>query len=306
MAPRTRLIIVLLLFLAGLGISYALEGCTGRSVLSGGRGGVPQRIIAMAPSVVETLYAVNAGDRVVGVGQHCFYPPEAKAKPRCGGDVDPNFERMLALQPDLVIVQGEADKVDAFCRRYGIGLLHVRIEDLESLEDGIRSIGHEVGCDDEATALLSAIQQDLEAVKRRVARQRRPKVFLCLGRQAGSLRSLFSVGGATFLSQVLAVAGGDNVLAAEAIRYPTVSKESLVGLAPDVILEIHAGSDLSEGVRRQLRDDWAVLGSLPAVRDGRIHILTDDYLLLPGPRVARIAERFAAVLHPDAEGDDGR
>jgi iron complex transport system substrate-binding protein len=127
-------------------------------------------------------------------------------------------------------------------------------------------------------------------------------VLLCFGRQAGSLRSLFSAGGPTFLTEVLGIAGGENVLADVAHRYPTVSKEDLLRRAPDVILELHAGSDLPEATRRQLAADWAALPSLPAVRNGRIHVLTDDFLLLPGPRVAHTARRFAEVLHPT--GDD--
>ncbi len=300
MSSRARLITVVVLFVLGLAVALAVHWATGRPAPQA-RGGVPHRIIALAPSHVELLFALGVGDRVVGVGDFCTHPPEAASRPRCGGTFDPNFEQMLALRPDLVLVQGEAEKADAFCQRYGIGVLHVSIENLESLEDGIQSIGHQVRCRNEAAALLGAIQKDLQAVKRRVAGRERPKVFLCLGRQAGSLRSLFSAGGPTFLTEMLRCAGGESVLADVGIRYPTVSKEDLVARKPDVILEIHAGATLSDTARRQLVADWAALPSLPAVRDGRIHVLTDGFLLLPGPRVARVAERFAQVLHPDAE-----
>ena len=243
---------------------------------------------------------------MVGVGDHCFHPPEATAKPRCGGTFDPNFEQMLALRPDLVVVQGRAEKAAAFCRRYGIRILHVGIEDLDTLYAGARELGRVAGAEGEAERLVARIHADLDAVARRVAGRGRPKVFLCLGRQAGSLRSLFSAGGPTFLTEMLDAAGGGNVLADVAIRYPTVSKEDLVARAPDVILEIRAGATLSDAVCRQLVADWATLPSLPAVRDGRIHVLTDDFLLLPGPRVAQVARRFADVLHPGAEAADGR
>jgi iron complex transport system substrate-binding protein len=305
-SSRKRLTIVLLLFLLGLLIAWLLQPEEVEQAGAGGEAPIPRRIIALAPSHVELLFALGVGDRVAGVGEHCFHPPEARTRPACGGTFDPNYEQMLSLRPDLLVVQGRAEKVDAFCRRYGVRILHLSIEDLETLFAGARELGDAVGAEAEAEALIARIQADLDRVAQRVAGRPRPKVFLCLGRQAGSLRSLFSAGGPTFLTEMLRVAGGANVLADVATRYPTISKEGLVARKPDVILEIHGGADLSAASRRRLLADWAALPSLPAVAEGRIHVLTDDFLLLPGPRVARVAERFADVLHPDAEAGHGR
>ena len=300
MSGGSRLITVLILFLLGLGIAFALQPAERHPDTGQGIAPVPQRIIALAPSHVELLFALGVGDRVVGVGDHCFAPPEAKARPRCGGTFDPNFEQMLALRPDLVVVQGRAEGVDAFCRRYGIRIVHLAAEDLDSLYASAYELGDVLGAKAEAERLVARIRADLDAVARRVAGRPRPKVFLCIGRQTGSLRSLFSAGGPTFLTEMLAIAGGDNILADVGIRYPTVSKEDLVARAPDVILEIHAGWQASQVARGKLVADWAALASLPAVRNGQVHVLTDDFLLLPGPRIAQAAARFADVLHPDA------
>jgi len=300
---RARLIVVLVLFVMGVAIAFALMPA--RPPVKGGRR-VPQRIIALAPSHVELVFALGCGRRMVGVGDHCVHPPKALDLPRCGGTFDPNYEQMLALRPDLLVVQGRAEKADAFCRRYGVPILRLEIEDLESLYAGTRELGQALDVEDAAEQLVAQIQSELDALRRRVAGEPRPTVFLCLGRRAGSLRTLFSAGGPTFLTEMLDIAGGENVFADVATRYPTVSKEDLVARGPDWILEIQAGATLSDAVRRQLAADWASLPSLPAVRNDRIRVLTDDHLLLPGPRLPQIAARFADVLHPAREAPDGQ
>ena len=301
MSGAQRLVTVLALSLVGLGIAFELQPAPHPSPRPDGTA-APQRIIVLAPSHVEMVFALGAGQRVVGVGDYCFAPPEAKAKPRCGGTFNPNYEQMLALRPDLVVVQGKAEKVEAFCRRYGVRILHLTVEDLGMLYAAVRELGTVLGAQPEAEKLIARVRADLDAVAQRVAGRPRPKVFVCIGRQVGSLRSLYSTGGPTFLTEMLTIAGGQNVIADVATRYPTVSKEDLVARAPDVILEVHAGWQGDQASRAKLVADWAALASLPAVRNRRIHVLTDDYLLLPGPRIAQVAARFAEVLHPEAEG----
>jgi len=307
-----RLTIVLTLFVLGLGLSFALQrGAMSARPTTEGRerpadGRLPQRVVTLAPSMTELVFALGAGDRVVAVGDFCFHPPEATARPRAGGEFNPNLEHVLALKPDLIVLQGEAEKVAAFARRYGIRVLRLPMDDLAQIYDSIATLGGALGARPEAERLVARLRLELATVAHRVAGRRRAKVFLCTGHRPGSLRALGSTGGHTFLSEILAVAGGDNILADVRIPYPMVAKEDLVGRAPDVILELRPpnapGDGLADATRRQLLADWQRLPSLPAVRDGRIHILTDDFLLIPGSRMGRLAERLAKALHPDAEG----
>ncbi|NQT54504.1 ABC transporter substrate-binding protein [bacterium] len=307
MSGRARLLIVLALFGVGLLLAYALMPGPPPGAEPGGQptgDSVPaaRRVVSMAPSIVESLFAIGAGSRVVGVGTWCFHPPEAKALPRVGGEADPSFERLLVLQPDLVIAQGRAEKLHGFCVAHGIRILHVNMDSIPTLYAGLRMIGRAVGMPAEADRVAARIRTDLAAVARRVAGRPRPTVFLCMGHRAGSLRGLASTSGRTFLSNVLDVAGGENIFADLQQDYPPISKEALDQRAPQAILDLHPGEELSAAQRRQLLDDWQALPSLPAVAAGRVRILTDDHLLLPGPRVARSAARIAEALHPLAEG----
>ncbi|MBM4033727.1 MAG: cobalamin-binding protein [Planctomycetes bacterium] len=258
----------------------------------------------MAPSVVEFLFALGAGERVVGVGDYCFHPPEAKLLPRIGGEYNPNFERILALKPDLLIAQGRAEKLEDFCRRNAVPILRVNTDTLATLRSGLHELGRAVGLEAEADRLAARIQTELAAVASRVAGRPRPKVFLCMSHSPGSLRGLSTAHGASLLSELLDIAGGQNVLGDVPLSYPPVSKDQLLERQPDAILDLHPGEELSDEARRLLLADWAAMASLPAVRSGRVHLLTDDSLLVPGPRVPAVARRLAQVLHPGAMRDE--
>lgn len=300
MTAGRRIGLVVVLFLAGVGLAFALQGVRGPGGTTRERGsGAPQRIVTTAPSAAELLFAIGAGDRVVGVGDWCRHPPEAESLPRVGGEYNPALEQMLALRPDLVVVQGKAEKIEAFCRHNAIRVLHLNTDTLATLRSGLHELGRAVGLEAEADRLAARIQAELAAVASRVAGRPRPRVFLCMGHSPGSLRGLSTAHGKSLFSSLLDIAGGENVLGDIDLAYPPVSKEQLLEREPEVILELHPGEELSEDARRQLVADWQAAASLPAVRNGRIHILTDDALLVPGPRVPLVARRLAQVLHPE-------
>jgi iron complex transport system substrate-binding protein len=305
-----RLIAVLGLFALGVVLSLVLQHWTAPPPDDGGDGGIPQRVIVASPGLVECVFAIGAGDRVVGVSQFACHPPEATRKPSIGGAFNPSFDRILELQPDLVIVQSKAEKLADFCRQHDIRIVHLDLETIDDILAAIRSLGQLLGCSDGAAAAAAGLRRDLDALARRVAGRPRPRVFLCMGHTPGSLRSLGSAGGGTFLTELVTLAGGDSVLADVTVPYPTVSKEDLVARAPEVIIELRPasreGESLPGDARSRLVADWQLLPTLPAVRNGRIHILTEPYLLIPGPRAVLTVRRLAEAIHPDVEARHAR
>jgi iron complex transport system substrate-binding protein len=302
MTARKTAIAVILALAAGIAGSVVLQRLEPAKVAPPERQERPrpQRIIPMAPNIAETVFALGAGDRVVGVSSYTIYPPEAAAKPAVGALFDPNIERIVALDPDLIIIQQKHEKIEALCKERGIELLRVEMVSVRGIVEGIHAIGERIGVEDEAAALAANILSGLDRVAKRVEGRPRVKVFLCLGRTLGSLRGLFTVGGTSFLSELIGIAGGENIF--EDIRrdFPEISVESLNARAPQAILETYPSQELSAEKRARLTEDWRALPDLPAVRDGQIHFLTEDYILIPGPRITRIAERFADLLHPEA------
>jgi iron complex transport system substrate-binding protein len=265
-------------------------------------GKVARRIVSMAPNITETVFALGVGDRVVGVTDFCVYPPQAKGLPKVGGFFNPNLERLAALQPDLVVLQGRHDKVDRFCAARNIPALHVEMDSLSGIYSGIRDLGEALGARDQAAGLCIAIKNELEAVRADVSGRNKKKVFVSLGRAMGSMANLYTVGGTSFLSEILEIAGGENIFRDVTLPYPEASKESLIKRAPDVILEMRPGETISPEDRRRIIAEWQIFRNIPAVSHGDIQIVTEDFVLVPGPRVAAIARILAGAIYSKSMG----
>jgi iron complex transport system substrate-binding protein len=259
------------------------------------------RAVSLGPNITETIFALGQGHCLVGVSDFDNYPAEVRELPRVGGYLTPNLERLLALRPDLVLLHGKHEKMDTFCRNKGIQVVHVAMDSLASVHSAITQLGEVFQCPERAAGLSSTIRNDLEALGRTVSPYQRPRVFVCLWRSAGGLSGLGTVGKGSYVGELLEVAGGDSIFKDVAIPYPEASKESLMKGKPEVILELRPGEEISDEQKRALISDWQVLRTVPAVQSGRIHILTDDFLLVPGPRMGLAARAIARALHPEMD-----
>jgi iron complex transport system substrate-binding protein len=270
-------------------------------VLAGNASGAGKpysRVIAMAPSITEVIFALGCGNKIAGISDFCLYPPEAASLPKVGGFVDPNLERMSALRPDLVIVQGQSEKVDAFCKRQGIRILHLNMESIPTIFAGINEIGRALDCGDRARKLCSDIRKELQAAKQLAGTNNRPRVFICISRSPGAVNGLITAGGGSFVSQILSIAGGENIFEDIVTTYPEVSKETLLRRAPDFIFEMRSGENLSPEQKERIRGEWKVL-NVPAVQNNRVIVVTEDFVLLPGPRVGLATKLLARILQEE-------
>jgi len=259
----------------------------------------PQRIVSLTPALTEILFAVGAGDRVVGVTQYCDFPPEAMAKPKVGGYVNPSVEAVLALKPDLVLVSpgpGNRDSALAM-RRAGLRLEIVSAETLEESLAAIELVARFAGAEATGRDLAAAVRARLDAVAKRVAGAPRVRTFFCI-----QTDPIIAAGRDTLPSQLLELAGGSNVVADA--RYPRLDVEAVAGARPEVILQ--ARMDLAIGDAHAEDAFWKRWPSIPAVARGRVVVLPDDLTLRPGPRVADAAEELAAILHGEAERKGAR
>ncbi|MCX7045657.1 MAG: helical backbone metal receptor [Candidatus Sumerlaeota bacterium] len=266
------------------------------SAPTGGPTSSPARIVTLAPSITEIVFALGCSGRVVGVSDFCVYPPEAMKLPQCGGWENPNFEMLASLKPDLVVIQGRHERVAQFCNERGIPVLRVEINSIATLDAEIAHLGKALGAESQAAQLRAHIEKELDAVRSRTPPDRRPKVFVAVARLGGSLGQLMSAGGGTFLDELVTLAGGDNVFNGVKDAYPQVSKEALVLRRPEAIIEIRPGEKLDADKQKALRADWAALSSLPAVRKGHIRFVTEDFALFPGPRVAQTAAAIKKAI----------
>lgn len=255
-------------------------------------GGGP-RIVSLAPSVTEILFALGAGSRLVGVCGHCNWPAEVERLPRVGGYLSPSVEAVLAVRPGLVIVvpsPGNREAVRAI-ERAGIPVLVVGDRTLANLRAAVRAIAAAIDQPARGEALVAKIDADLDAVRRRVASLPPQRVLLVVGH-----RPLIVAGGGTLQDELVRVAGGTNVAADVGQAFPQIATEIVVARAPDVILDAAMGTE--EGGR----DLFAPLTSVPAVANGRVLAVAPDALFRAGPRVGEAAAALATAIHPGAPG----
>jgi iron complex transport system substrate-binding protein len=255
----------------------------------------PVRIISLIPAVTEMLFAMGAGDQVVGVSTFDTFPKEAAARPKVGGLFDPNFEAILSLRPDLAIVYGSQDELIGRLERLKVPLFPYRHAGLGDITSTIRALGLRVGHTSQAEALATQIERELDEVRRSVAGTPRPRTLLVFGREEASMRGLYVSGGIGFLHDMLDVAGGTNVMADVKREGLQLSLEQLLARAPDVVIELRASERWAP--ERQAREvaSWNTV-SIPAVRNERVRFLSEDSLTIPGPRVAAAVRMIAAAL----------
>jgi len=255
---------------------------------------VPHRIIALTPSLVETLFALGLGDRIVGVGNYVFFPPEAARKPKIGGLFDPNLERIVSLKPDLAVLLPSERDLSAQLKPLGVDVLIVPDETLADVEASFLTIARRCGVPEAGQRL---------ATRWRSALAPRPihgpplKVMISVGRSAGRLGEVTVAARGTFYDELLSRLGAVNVFADAPTRYPQVGLEEIVARKPDVVIELRPDPLTSEK-SVAIVNDWSALPQIPAVRSGRIAVLAGDYTMLPGPRLPRLYREMREAIAP--------
>jgi iron complex transport system substrate-binding protein len=265
------------------------------------RAGTPTRIVSTSPSITETLFALGLGDRVVGVSTYCRYPEIAKTLPRVGTFLKPDAELIAKLRPDLVVVHPGPHDVIRQLASLGIRSVTVDRGTLPGVYSSIRVIGAAAGVADRADRLVAELQRHLDQVRAAVAGRARKRVLVIVGRRAGTLTDLVAVGRDSYLSDLVEIAGGTNVLGGSGLpEYPRISMETVIRLAPDVIVD--AGDMGDTPADRSLREtatlgSWQAQTAVAAVREHGIHPVMSDAFVVPGPRVVDVAETLASWLH---------
>ena len=249
--------------------------------------GTPQRIISLAPSNTEILFALGLGERTVGVTDYCDYPPEALNKTKVGGYANPDVEKIVALDPDLILV-AHGTPMDVINSMAGLGLtvFGIKTTDLDDLLNDIRRIAEITDKEVEAQALTSEMESRIEAVTNQTEElEQRPRVFYIVWHDP-----LWTAGSGTFIHELIEKGGGVNIFQ-NVTGYPTISIEEVIVRDPEII------------ITSEWSYEWAInaseLASTNASQTGRIYTLDDDLVQRPGPRLVEGLEWFAHFIHPE-------
>ena len=289
---------------SGILVVFALS-CASRSVLSRTESRTGSGIISLAPSITETLFALGLGQNVTGVTQYCDFPPEAAKREKIGGFYDPNYEAILLLRPELVLSLVEADDTNRNLAGAGLRVLAVNHKTIDGILESVGTIGKACGAGQRAAEMQADMKARIERVKLKSRGLPSLRVMVCIGNMDGSSsrRELRIAGKEGFYDAMLETAGCTNAYTGSAVRYPTLTTEGIVALNPQAIIDIV--DDVSEvpGGTDAIMSEWNRLQHVDAVKNGRVRVLTANYLMRPGPRVVQTLEDIAKALHPEAWGN---
>ncbi len=266
--------------------------CRTRDTTSPSKNGAT-RVVSLSPNTTETLFAIGAGNRVVGRSRFCDFPPEVTKIPSVGGYVDASLEAILALRPDLVVgARGPAGPaLSEKLGTLGIATFFPPTESLAEIDAMIGELAAKVGAREEGARVVTRLHARRDAVVHAVAAEPRVRTLLVF-----SVSPIVVAGPRSFPNEMIELANGDNV-AKSGGAYPTLGVERLLALSPDVVVNASmAPGDTGAGIG-QSDPGWR---ELAAVREGRVVAIRDESVLRPGPRIGEGLATLARALHPAA------
>jgi iron complex transport system substrate-binding protein len=232
---------------------------------------------------------------VVGDTIFCNFPPEAAKLPKIGSLLHPDVEAIVALHPDLVVVQDKYRSLPEQLSRLHIKYVAVPSDDLQGIFAGARAIGRAAGATQAAEQLISSMQSRFRRVRREAAGLPKPRVAFIVGHTGSGLQGLIAGAAHSYFSDLIDIAGGIDIFADAASPYPRISLEEILSRDPDIILEL-------TGQEQEKQDEvvrlWSEHRSLRAVANRRVYAIPPGPFLIPGPRAAEAAEKLVQLLHP--------
>jgi iron complex transport system substrate-binding protein len=263
----------------------------------------PVRIVSLSPNLTHIIYALGELDKVVGVTLYSDFPPKANELPKVGGWINPNYEAILALRPDLVILMKDQDTIFGAKLRE-LGLKTLVTDSNDSVKDILKTIvllGGVLGKEAEASRIVSGIESTLSKLRQRTEGAPKKKVLLVVGRNPGTLEDIYVIGRNNYINELIELAGGVNAVENTRLSIK-ITKEAILTLDPDVIIEINHEKLEKEA---EIVGTWNTLTQSRAVRDGEVYILPSTVVLHPSQTIVEGAEVLTEVLHPELKDTYG-
>ncbi|WP_447962335.1 ABC transporter substrate-binding protein [Nitrospira sp. Ecomares 2.1] len=257
----------------------------------------PKRIVSLAPSVTEILFAIGLNEEIVGVTEFCDFPPEALAKPKVGY-ATPNLETILGLQPQLVLAPRSFLRADLITKleQLKIPIFILEAHTVEDILAHIQLLGRMVGHSEEANAQAALMRKQLASLSSRLVDLPRPTLLYILNSSP-----LITVGPGSFIHRLIELAGGRNAAEHAVAPYPRLTMEEVLRQNPDILL-FPVGRQ--EGISQVEQDSWKRWTTLAAVQHGKLFQVDSDLLNRPGPRILEGLKYLVKILHPEVSQDN--
>jgi iron complex transport system substrate-binding protein len=244
----------------------------------------------MVPAITEFVYSMRADQLLIGTSSFCNYPKEAQEKPRLGGYLNPNLERIVSLRPThLIVMQSQPEVINRF-NRLGVESVAVKTDSLADVFTSVRQVADVLGTRAVADRLIAGLESELREI-RQEAGTTGNRVAVIVGREPQSLKGMYAAGPGTYLGEITAIAGGQNVVPEDTQPYPMVTKEQIVKWNPTVIIDTSLGESPAGGMSA-----WDQLPVVDAVKSRRVHIINDSHMTIPGPHLAVSARTLRSLI----------
>ncbi len=261
------------------------------------------RIISLSPNITEILFALGLGEKVVGVTRFCNYPLEAKEKMQVGGYLDPNYEAILSLKPDIVVLLPEYEQIKNFLSELRVKYLTVNNKTVSDILTSIDYLGKQFDTEQQAETILADIRLKMSRIRDKTKNSPRPKVLIVIERTMGTgvIEDVYIAGKNTFYDELIQLAGGNNAFEDEKIAYPILSAEGIIHINPEFIIDLIPQLDQTRLSASTLEKDWSSLAQLDAVKNHHVFIMSQDYAAIPGPRFILFLKDLAQIIHPEVD-----
>lgn len=258
-----------------------------------------QRIVSLAPNITEILFALGLGDRIIAVSNDCDYPPAALEKNRVGSFWQPNIEAIIACKPDLVVTLWfeQQQQVAGSLQRLNYKVITLKLERIDELFPSIEKIAAATSTQQKAQKLIEDIERQLGRLHQRFDKPHKPAVLWVV--QSEPLRI---AGVNTFISELITTAGGKNAIGPTLQQYPQLSTEELLRCGAEVIIQSAMSRQSTEQQQKNAEQFWSTYKDLPAVQNGRVHVVNPDIVLRLGPRLPEGVELIGNLIYPQISG----
>jgi iron complex transport system substrate-binding protein len=262
---------------------------------------VPQRIVSLSPDLTEIIYGLGALDRVVGVSNFETYPPAVSKILRLGTLDTPSLEKISALRPDLVIINtAQAQFLEGTLKSLNLKVLRCSNRTIAEVYEAITAIGHAIGAEKEAAALVASTRAGIDRVAHRISAKpgiNRPSVAMIVDRLPGTLQSLYMATGGTYLAELIEIAGGRMAMPPVPTGYAKLRHEDLLAANPEIILDFVQGP--ASRFSGNAIEPWSEMPELKAVRTHHVFEVNQDFVPHASQRIVLTAELFAKLIHPE-------
>lgn len=255
--------------------------------------GQPQKIISLSPSNTEILFALGVDDKIIGVTEYCDYPVQAQTIMKIGGFSTPNIEKIVSLDPDLVIANDIHQKAVEDLDRLGFSVIVLSPKNTCDMLENVKLLGEALGRAEYADGLVETLKGRIDAVQEKVSaihETDKPKVYYEIWYEP-----LMTAGPGTFIDDLLTLAGGINIAGETKTNFPEISLELIIQKAPDIFIYSHHGDSQIELEEIYARPNWQ---NVPAIKNKQVYIIDPNIVQRATPRLIDGLEEIAKILYP--------